>query len=80
MLTKLPNEIKEYIQDGIYTLYEVRNKNQEFVLVTDDLKYIALNYDGDKPVILANLTGYELGKHITLGSPVTNSTQIVNNL
>lgn len=63
-LKHLPMQVKALINDGIYSLYAVRNRGPvAYVLVTNTREVLPLTADGDvvQGLVLDGLEGLELG-------------------
>ncbi len=63
-LKSLPVDVKVLVNDGVYSIYSVKNPQDfAYVLVTDKQKLYALSTDGDivAGVVLKQLSDVELG-------------------
>ncbi len=82
MLNKLPTEIKEFVSQGVYSIYEIEStssENEAYILITDNKKFIVTDKEGSNPKVITSIKDYVLGDLVTLPSFDKSSLIEVNN-
>ena len=80
-LEKLPIPIKELINDGVYSLYQIENSNDlppEYLLMTDDNEYYKIDSTGEVVNKIKNIDSYPIKASITFPEIISKYSLKVN--
>lgn len=76
MLTALPSEVKDLVNDGVYALYECVQPKTAFVLITDEPGVWLLSSKGIVVERRPSASGIALGKSVKFGHQINSSTTL----